>query len=369
MTFSTPEFDTRYEKILQRVEAMDVNNYSRTRNFIDGAVTYLSPYISRGVISPAMLKRKITSRYKIDQSFRLLQELAWREYFKRVLEARPDVLYEDAKNPATQHYEEIPVSIMNAATGIEAIDQGISHLYDTGYMHNHLRMYTSMLACNVADTKWQQPARWLYYHLLDGDLASNHLNWQWVAGTFSIKKYIANQENINNYAHTKQTGTFLDVPYEQLPLTGIPAVFEHRAPFTLGTKLPEPPPLELNQDKSLLIYNSYNLDPLWEKGHKANRVLLLEPAHFDKYPVSSRVLEFILALSKNIPGMQVFVGSFDELCALYDDDTAEIYFKDHPMNAHYRGESVEREWMFPEVSGYFPSFTNYWKKCEKELKG
>jgi deoxyribodipyrimidine photo-lyase len=54
----------------------------------------------------------------------------------------------------------------------------------------------------------------MYYNLLDGDWASNALSWQWVADTFSSKKYIANQENINTYTNSKQRGTYLDTIYE-----------------------------------------------------------------------------------------------------------------------------------------------------------
>jgi deoxyribodipyrimidine photo-lyase len=90
----------------------------------------------------------------------------------------------------------------------------VEELKQTGYMHNHLRMYVAAIACNIGHSHWHLPARWMYYHLLDADWASNALSWQWVAGSFSSKKYYANQENINKYCHTQQRNTFLDVSYE-----------------------------------------------------------------------------------------------------------------------------------------------------------
>ena len=51
----------------------------------------------------------------------------------------------------------------------------------------------------------------MYYHLLDGDWASNALSWQWVAGSNANKKYYANQDNINKYFNSSQKQTFLDV--------------------------------------------------------------------------------------------------------------------------------------------------------------
>ena len=45
-----------------------------------------------------------------------------------------------------------------------------------------------------------------------------------------------------------------------------------------------------------------------------------------------------------------------------------IYFKEHPTTKHYQGICEERDWLFPRVDGYFPSFFGYWKKCERLLK-
>ncbi|MEO5685193.1 MAG: FAD-binding domain-containing protein [Chitinophagaceae bacterium] len=69
-------------------------------------------------------------------------------------------------------------NIAGAKTGITAIDEQITLLYETGYMHNPVRMYLAGITCNIGKAHWLQPARWMYYHLLDGDLASNSLSWQ-----------------------------------------------------------------------------------------------------------------------------------------------------------------------------------------------
>ena len=83
-------------------------------------------------------------------------------------------------------------------------------------MHNHLRMYTASICCNIGQYHWLRPAKWMYYHLLDGDWGSNALSWQWVAGTNSNKKYIANQANINKFCYSNDQNTFLDKSYELL---------------------------------------------------------------------------------------------------------------------------------------------------------
>ena len=183
--------------------------------------------------------------------------------------------------------------MLSHQTGIAAIDKGLEAFYETGYMHNHLRMYVASLACNIARCHWKAPAKWMYYHLLDADWGSNALSWQWVCGANSHKLYYANQENINKYCHTNQHDTFLDIAYDKFAELEIPDVLNVVAEPGLTTPLPQTnlPALESNQP--VLIYNFYNLDPDWRSDLQANRILLLEPSVFEKYPVSKKVLSLL----------------------------------------------------------------------------
>lgn len=357
-------FSTQYQDIIAQIESVNPIAYGKTRNFIDGAVTKLSPYISRGVISLPMIKEAILKKYKRHQSEKLLQELAWREYWQRVWEAKGALIFSDLKQAQTEiDSYDTPAAVMNASTEIEAIDTSIKILYEKGYMHNHCRMYVASVACNIANAHWLQPSKWMYYHLLDGDLASNSLSWQWVAGSFSSKKYFCNQENINKYCYTHQSGTYLDRSYEELPVMDKPAALDKTVLFNLNTILPETSAPVIDEQIPTLIYNAYNLDPLWHQHIKANRILLLEPSHYHKYPVSEKVIEFILALSINIAGIQLYVGEFDELKKHTGEST--IIFKKHPAYLYYEGSDESSDYLFPQVSGYFPSFFAYWKKCAR----
>jgi deoxyribodipyrimidine photo-lyase len=360
-------FTTDYNKIIEQINAINPSKYASTRNYLNGAVTKLSPYISRGVISTQLIYQTLIgkgiAKYQMEK---FVQELAWRDYYQQVWIAKQTQIDDDIKQDqqpvATQH---LPSAILNAATGITAIDKGITDLYNTGYMHNHLRMYIAGITCNAGQAQWYNPAKWMYYHLLDGDWASNALSWQWVAGTFSSKKYIANQENINKYCNTNQTNTFLDVPYDGFPLNKIPDVLQSAAPIQLSTVLPAQQPITLDNTLPTYIYNSYNLDPEWHKHDIGNRVLLLEPSHFAKYPVSEKVLNFVIELSNNIPNIQIVVNEFDTLVNLVD--IKKVYYKEHPTANHYKGIQESRDWMVPSVKGYYPSFFGYWKKVEKQL--
>ncbi len=364
-------FPTDYTSILDRIQNINPNKYAKSRNFITGAVTYLSPYIARGVIGLPQIKDTILSKYNFYESEKLLQELAWREYFQRQWQFYGDKIFTDVKQPQQGiHHYNIPTAIVNATTTIDGIDTAINTLYETGYMHNHCRMYTAMLTCNIAKSHWLSPAKWLYYHLLDGDLASNSLSWQWVAGSFSSKKYFANQENISRYTNSNQTKGYLANSYEAITEMQIPQILEVTTSLQLTTLLPETQPISLQNNLPLLVYNSYNLDPLWHTAEQANKILLLEPSHFIKYPVSEKVLDFIIRLAKNnIPTLQIFVGEYATLKTLYksSNDTGIMYHKEHPTTQHYTGVKESRDWLFPKVEGYFSSFFSYWKKAEKYL--
>ena len=93
--------------------------------------------------------------------------------------------------------------------------------------------------------------------------------------------------------------------------------------------------------------------------------MLLEPEVFCQYPVSGNTIAFATALGANIPGLQVFTGSFQALAQ--GAGSSEIHYKEHPLNAHYEGTQQARDWMFPEVTGYFKSFFAYWKRCKRYL--
>jgi deoxyribodipyrimidine photo-lyase len=361
-------FPTAYNSIVERINNIDPIKYAKTRNFINGDITYLSPYLSRGVISVQQIKESVLQKgFKAYQIEKFLQELAWREYYQRVWQVKKENIFSDLKQdqPDFLHHQ-IPTAIVNAATGIESIDAHINTFYKTGYLHNHIRMYLAAIVCNNAKSHWLAPARWMYYHLLDGDLASNSFSWQWVAGSFSSKKYYCNQENINKYTSSHQQQTFLDHSYEYIATMPVPNALEPIGTVDLTTILPSTSVPVLDVTKPTLLYNSYNLDPNWRAGENANRILLLEPSHFNKYPVSEKVIDFIIALSKNITDIIVYVGELDMLMTQYKNSDLAIsnpfISKEHPAFEYYPGIKDSRDWMYPKAEGYYPSFFSFWKK-------
>ena len=360
--------EAKIDNLIEVISKLDVSAYARTRNFKNGAVSKLSPYISRGVISTKfvmeILLKKENDKKKMEKFF---QELVWRDYWQKIWQRNQNLLT-DLKYP--QHpvkFRSIPKAIVEAETGISAMDECIQEFYETGYIHNHMRMYIAAVCCNIGQYHWLNPAQWMYYNLLDGDWGSNALSWQWVAGTTRQKKYIANQENINKYFSTHDFNTFLNKSYEELySFNEIPEVLKPTSSLTLKTNLPEERKLKIDDEKDTYIFNSYNLDPMWSKNKDVNRILLLEPSHFSTYPVSEHVLSFILKMASEIKDIQIAVMEFDQLHELLPTKK-EIHYKEHPFSNHYRGVITERDWIFPNVEAT-GSFFNYWNKGIKQFK-
>ena len=241
-------FPPTRQAALARISAVRPSDYARSRNAIDGAVTGLSPYITHGLVSLPEVLADVTAKHSLDIQHKFVFELGWREYFRHVWAYRGKEIFESLREgllPQTSYSALLPADIRQAATGVPVIDMAVRTLYATGYLHNHARMWLASYVVHLRKVDWRIAADWLYGHLLDGDLASNHLSWQWVAGTGSSKPYLFNADNVARYApaHWHSPGSLIDQSYEALDrLARQPmrrARTEHDAP-TLA-ELIEPP--------------------------------------------------------------------------------------------------------------------------------
>ena len=214
-------FPPTRQAALERVGAVRPSDYARSRNAIEGAVTGLSPYITHGLLSLPEVLAGVTSRHSLDVQHKFVFELGWREYFRHVWVFRGEEIFESLREgmlPQTSYSATLSADIRQAATGVPVIDMAVRTLYATGYLHNHARMWLASYVVHVRKVYWRVAADWLYGHLLDGDLASNHLSWQWVAGTGSSKPYLFNADNVARYAPTPwhSPGSVIDQSYEAL---------------------------------------------------------------------------------------------------------------------------------------------------------
>ena len=193
---------TAAQKALQTVDAV---SYAKSRNFLTGAVTRLSPYIRYGVLSLAEIRDYVMNRVQHqDEATKLINELGWRDYWQRLYAKLGDDIWKDTEpyktGYSTKDYAQtLPDDISSGTTGRVCIDSFSRDLRSTGYLHNHGRMWIAAYMVHWRRIRWQVGASWFLTHLLDGDPASNNMSWQWVASTFSHKPYFFNRENLERY--------------------------------------------------------------------------------------------------------------------------------------------------------------------------
>ncbi len=355
-------FIKSYQEIINHIDTIDPVAYGKSRNHLRGAVTQLSPYISRGIITLPQVRDQLLVRYHKNDCAKLLQELAWREYFQNVWWAKGDEIFSDLRFPRTDwRHEGLVTALVEAETGIDVLDEAVKELYLSGYMHNHARMWVASVACNIAGAHWLPMGKWLYYHLYDGDLASNFLSWQWVAGTSVNKRYTVCQSLINQWSDEQQLGTWLSVEREETLSMPLPSLLADYEPFALTTPYPEVMPIKNVVGEVVCLYTPWTLDPVWRIGQSARRILVIEPRWFDRFPVSDEVLEFIIRQGQTVlPDLEVFIGDIDTLPGIIE--VAVMHSKAHPTNQHWPGEHDARELLHPEVTGYYPSFYKYWQQ-------
>ncbi len=206
------------------IAAVNPSIYAKTRNFLNGDVTHLSPYITHGLVDIPSIVATLYHQRALSFHDKIIFEFAWREFFHHVWAIKGDGIFKGIHESvyAGKYQQTLADDIAQGRTGVPAIDAAVRQLYATGYLHNHARMWLASYVAHIRKVHWRVGADWMYAHLLDGDCASNHLSWQWVAGTFSSKPYVFNAENVATYAkddahsHWHSSGTVIDQSYEAL---------------------------------------------------------------------------------------------------------------------------------------------------------
>jgi deoxyribodipyrimidine photo-lyase len=298
------------------------------------------------------VKDIVLRKHSLKNSYKLIQELAWRDFFQSVYLSKGQAIFSDLKYPQLNVIsEDLPQAILEATTGITAIDTAIKKLYSAGYIHNHERMWIASIVCNVASTSWLTGAKWMYHYLLDGDVASNMLSWQWVAGSFSSKKYYANQENINKYSGSKQFGTFLDASYEGLNEINVPQILQNRSKLSLKTKLSIPEKYQYgSKNKANLTIITKNTINNKLSSEDSDCILHLDIDEQKLFPISQARLDFLVSvIEMELPTCKILLASTEEMSRISGKYTEVTQPK--------------QDRMFPLLTNYYPSFFKFWDKA------
>ena len=170
--------------------AMRAYASDRNRPDVEGT-SRLSPHLHFGEITPSLCWYKASQAAARSGEFdtglqTFLKELVWREFSYQLLVDRPDM----PQSPLRAEFSGFPwvsnAKLLKAwqsgQTGYPIVDAGMRELWQTGYMHNRVRMITASFLVKDLRLAWQAGEDWFWDTLVDADLANNAASWQWVAG-------------------------------------------------------------------------------------------------------------------------------------------------------------------------------------------
>jgi len=160
-----------------------VKHYGDTRNLpAEAGTSRLSPHLHFGEVSPRQLWHA-APKWRTSQ---FMTEIGWREFAHHLLFHFPRTTNEPlradfARFPWREDSRELE-AWQRGRTGIPLVDAGMRELWETGWMHNRVRMVVASFLVKNLRMHWLHGARWFWDTLVDADLASNTLGWQWAAG-------------------------------------------------------------------------------------------------------------------------------------------------------------------------------------------
>jgi hypothetical protein len=203
---------------LSRVEALAawqaflprVKEYATRRNHVEAGhahVSRLSAALRHRLLTEDEVIRDTLEHTTFASAEKWLQEVCWRRYWKGWLEMRPQV-WTSWRRRVRELRRDLPREILEKADAVAAGKSGVAcmdaiarELIETGYLHNHARMWWASFWIHAEHLPWELGADFFFRHLLDADPASNTLSWRWVAGLQTPgKTYLVRRSNLEKYA-------------------------------------------------------------------------------------------------------------------------------------------------------------------------
>ncbi len=174
-------------KKLEKFISNRLENYKKGRDFpVLNSVSRLSPHLHFGEISPNQVWYAAKNNETNDDLEHFLSELGWREFSHSLLFYFPELPKENMQDkfndfPWLENLEHLRCW-QKGQTGFPLVDAGMRELWETGYMHNRVRMLVGSFLVKNLLLHWHHGKEWFWDCLLDADLANNSASWQWIAG-------------------------------------------------------------------------------------------------------------------------------------------------------------------------------------------
>lgn len=205
------DFPLTRESALSRWRAFQpqVSHYAGQRSAVTlehRGVSRLSPAIRFGLLRPEEIVRDTLGSHEFEQVEKWLQEVCWRSYWKGWMEMRPQLWHEwrSRVRDLRQRLDAATLArcqiVAAGQSGVAIMDRFAHELIQTGYLHNHARMWWASFWIHVERLPWELGADFFFKHLLDADPASNTLSWRWVAGLQTAgKTYLVRRSNLERW--------------------------------------------------------------------------------------------------------------------------------------------------------------------------
>lgn len=164
-----------------------LNHYREGRNYPSRPwVSRMSPHLHFGEISPNQVWYTVRGIGDDDNIDHFCSELGWREFSYCQLHHNPLLSRQNLQPkfdtfPWVQNHDLLR-AWQKGETGVPMVDAGMRELWQTGYMHNRVRMIVGSFLVKNLRLHWRNGERWFWDTLVDADLANNSAGWQWIAG-------------------------------------------------------------------------------------------------------------------------------------------------------------------------------------------
>lgn len=164
-----------------------INSYKKGRDFPEeNSVSKLSPHLHFGEISPHQIWYATKNLPDDHNTDHFCRELGWREFSYSQLyhfeELPKKNLQSKFDSFPWEYCDDYLTAWKKGQTGIPMVDAGMRELWETGYMHNRVRMIVGSFLVKNLLIDWRLGAQWFWDTLVDADLANNSASWQWIAG-------------------------------------------------------------------------------------------------------------------------------------------------------------------------------------------
>jgi deoxyribodipyrimidine photo-lyase len=291
------------EEILRHFTPRMGADYATRRNTDLGAghhthVSCLSPFIRRRLVLEESVVQAALDQHGPERAEKFIQEVFWRSYFKGWLEHRPSVwtAYRQDLARDLEVLDQNPnlrsrvAAAEEGRTGLTCFNHWSQELVESGYLHNHARMWFASIWIFTLGLPWRIGADFFYRHLLDGDPASNTLSWRWVAGLHTRgKSYAAQAANIKKFTE----GRFS--PNDQDLAANVQSL-EHTEPEDLHPLISLRKPLTPDPQRPALLLmteEDCRLEDFSLSAFDIRAVVTLSASHLrSARPVSARVIDF-----------------------------------------------------------------------------